>query len=378
MGSSLAAVVGGVGGGLILILVVAVLVWFFRSKFGQFSNRGSETFSSDTSVAATATMKRSGATGSYAVPRQFRFEELEQATKNFDESNLIGCGTFGLVYKGLLADGTFVAIKRRAGHPQLDFTEEVAHLSTIQHRNVVKLLGYCQERGSQILVFEYLPNGSMCSHLYGAAKESNTKLEFKQRLNIATAAAKGLSHLHGLQPPVIHGNFKTANVLVDEDFVTKVSDAGVKKLLERIDDAGSSTSASIDAFRDPELGLPDTDNEINDIYSYGIFLLELISGKEAANKEAFRSNDGILQWVQECLSSDNLIDRQLAGSFTPEGMKDVIKVMLQCMRFPGRERPRMENVVVELEQILEKEMTRTTVMGEGTMTVIPGSELFTN
>ncbi|KAL0414697.1 UNVERIFIED_CONTAM: Receptor-like protein kinase THESEUS 1 [Sesamum radiatum] len=361
MGSSFAAICGGVGGGITLLGLVIFLVWYFMFQWRKLSNKDSEAGSSDPS--AVVEMKR----GPNAVPplpgpynraREFRIEELEQASRQFNENNLIGFGTFGLVFKGLLNDGTVVAIKRRSGHPRQEFTEEVAYLSGIQHRNLVKLLGFCQEKGSQILVFEYLPNGSMCSHLYDTGKDSITKLEFKQRLSIAIGAAK-------------------ANVLVDENFIAKVADAGVLKLLEKIEDAGSSSSSSFNAFRDPELGLHETFCETNDIYSFGIFLLELISGKEATEKEAFLSNDSILQWVQEHLTLNDLVDYRLIGSFTAEGMRDLIRLMLKCMSFPGRERPRMGNVVAELDQILDKEMTRTTVMGEGMATVTLGSQLFT-
>ncbi|KAI3469420.1 hypothetical protein Pfo_026083 [Paulownia fortunei] len=408
MASSFAAIIGGIGGAVTLLGLVTLLVCFLMFQFRKFPNKDSETGSSDPS--AVVEKKRGGATSPYAVPsltgpheaRQFRMEELEQASRQFNESNLIGCGTFGLVFKGLLSDGTAVAIKRRDGHPRQEFSEEVAYLSAIQHRHLVTLLGYCLERGCQMLVFEYLPNGSMCSHLYGMTlmrlayliysskcmivicfsldngKGSITKLEFKQRLSIAIGAAKGLCHLHGLEPPIVHSNFKTANVLVDENFIAKVADAGVSKLLEKIEDAGSSCSSSFNAFRDPELGLCNTFHETNDIYSFGIFILELISGKEATYKEAFGSNDSILQWVEEHLSLNDLVDHRLVGSFTEEGMRDFIRLMLKCMSFPGTERPRMENVVLKLDQILEKEITRTTVMGEGTATVTLGSQLFTN
>ncbi|KAK4405597.1 Receptor-like protein kinase THESEUS 1 [Sesamum angolense] len=380
MGSSFAAICGGVGGGITLLGLVIFSVWYFMFQCRKLSNKDSETGSSDPS--AVVEMKRGPNAlpplpGPYNKAREFRIEELEQASRQFNENNLIGFGTFGLVFKGLLNDGTVVAIKRRSGHPRQEFTEEVAYLSGIQHRNLVKLLGFCQEKGSQILVFEYLPNGSMCSHLYDTGKDSVTKLEFKQRLSIAIGAAKGLCHLHSLQPPVVHSNFKTANVLVDENFIAKVADAGVLKLLEKIEDAGSSSSSSFNAFRDPELGLHETFHDTNDIYSFGIFLLELISGKEATEKEAFLSNDSILQWVQEHLSLNDLVDYRLIGSFTAEGMRDLIRLMLKCMSFPGRERPRMGNLVVELDQILDKEMTRTTVMGEGMATVTLGSQLFT-
>ncbi|KAL3812850.1 hypothetical protein ACJIZ3_014118 [Penstemon smallii] len=364
-----AAIIGGIVGAISLLGIF--IFGFYMSQCRKLSNRDSETGSSNPS--AVVEMKKGSTT--QLGPRQFRIEELEQATRDFDESNLIGCGTFGLVYKGMLCDGTIVAIKRRNGYPRQEFIEEVAYLSAICHRNLVTLVGYCQERGFQMLVYEYLPNDSMCSHLY----ESKTKLEFKQRISIAIGAAKGLCHLHGLQPPVVHGNFKTANVLVDENFIAKVADAGILKLLDKIEQHNYSFgSTSFNAFKDPELEEVNILNEMSDVYSFGIFILELISGKEANNKEAFGSNDTIFHWVQEHLSLNDLIDHRLVGNFTAEGMRDVMKLMIKCISFPEKERPKMENVAMELDQILEMEITRTTVMGEGTATVTLGSKLFTN
>ncbi|KAH6769758.1 Protein kinase superfamily protein [Perilla frutescens var. hirtella] len=380
MAASFAAIAGAAAAAaLTLSILLTFLLRFLMSQFRHSSpNKDSETVSSDPS--AVDTRRGGAASPHHAVPqlggRQFRMEELEQATMQFNESSLIGCGTFGLVFKGMLRDGTVVAIKRREGLPRQEFVEEVAYMSAIEHRNLVTLIGYCQERGCQMLVFEYLPNSSICNHLYDTGKDSTTKLEFKQRLSIAIGAAKGLCHLHGLQPQSVHSNFKTSNVLVDENFIAKVADAGLSKLLEKIEDAGSSCSNSFNAFRDPEFGVHE---DMSDVYSFGVFLLELISAKEAAyNREAFQHNGSIYQWVQDCLNLDQLIDQRLIGSFTAEGMRDLIKLMLKCMRFPGIERPRMENVVMELDQILENEMTRTTVMGEGTATVTLGSWLFTN
>ncbi|XP_022842415.1 proline-rich receptor-like protein kinase PERK13 isoform X2 [Olea europaea var. sylvestris] len=346
----------------------------------KFSNKNSDTASSDPS----AVESNRGGTSSSATPlaagqhsaRQFGMEELEQATRNFNESNLIGCGNFGLVYKGLLSDGTVVAIKRRRGAPKQEFIDEVAYLSRIWNRTLVTLLGYCQENGYQMLVFEYVPNGSVCNHLYDTGEDSRTKLEFKQRLSIAIGAAKGLCHLHSLCPPALHNNFKTANVLVDENFIAKVADAGVSKLLEKIGNANPSSS-NFNVFKDPEVEQVGVFSKTSDVYSFGVFLMELITGREATDKEAFGSNERVLQWVQMLLSSKNLVDRRLSGSFTAEGMRDLIMLMLNCMRFPGKERPQMENVVLELDRIHEQEIRLTTVTGESTTTVTLGSQLFT-
>ncbi|XVF66262.1 hypothetical protein PTKIN_Ptkin10aG0021000 [Pterospermum kingtungense] len=379
--SKIATIVGGAAGALVFAALIIGFFWFYKSC-KNLSNRTSETGSSDPS----ALMEWNRGAGSSSATgqslfgpqgaRQFMLEELEQATKQFADSNLIGCGSFGPVYKGWLHD-IVVAIKRHPGAPRPEFVAGVTYLSEIRHRNLVTLLGYCQESGSQMLVYEYLPNGSMCNHLYGTGREVPTRLEFKQRLSIALGAARGLSHLHGLKPPLIHKNFKTANVLVDEDFIAKVADAGVSMLLEKIEEAGPSHTSSINVFRDPEVELSGSFTEMNDVYSFGVFLLELVTGQEeAVHVNYLGSNESLIQWVQSRLNSNDFVDRRLVGSFTMDGIKDLIRLTLKCMSFPGKGRPNMNMVVAELERIHEKERELTTVMGEGTAKITLGSELF--
>ncbi|KAK9289244.1 hypothetical protein L1049_017719 [Liquidambar formosana] len=383
MSKSYAAIVGGAAGAIAFVAIVIGLVWFCKLHCKNFSNRNSDTGSSDPS--ALVEWNRGAGPSSTAAPplsgpqgaRQFRMEELEQATKDFNQNNLIGYGRFGLVYKGLLRDGTVVAIKRRQAAPRQEFVVEVAYLSEIWHRNLVTLLGYCQENGSQMLVFEHLPNGSICNHLYDTGQDSATKLEFKQRLSIALGAAKGLHHLHCLKPPLVHRNFKTANVLVDENFIAKVADAGVARVLETIDDAGPSRATSVNVFQDPEVGESGVFSEMSDVYSFGVFLLELVTGLEALHIDSLGSEESLIEWVKTRLMSNDFVDRRLVGSFTMEGMRDLIRLTLRCMSFPGKRRPKMGMVVNELEQILEKERALTTVMGEGMATFTLGSELFT-
>ncbi|OMO58906.1 hypothetical protein CCACVL1_25264 [Corchorus capsularis] len=380
--SNTVTIVGSAIGAFAFLAMVIGIIWFCKSKNKKFSNRNSDTGSSDPSArewnrGASGPSSAAGLSLFGTHGGKFTMEELDQATKQFNESNLIGHGSFGSVYKGLLRD-TVIAIKRRQGSPQQQFVAEVTYLSEIRHRNLVSLLGYCQESESQMLVCEYLPNGSMCNHLYDSSRidQSSTRLEFKQRLSIALGAAKGLCHLHGLKPPLLHKNFKTANVLVDENFIAKVADAGVSKLLEMMEEEGPSCKSNVTVFQDPEAKASGNFTEMSDVYSFGVFLLELITGKEAIHIDSLGSNESLRQWVRSRLSLNNFVDHRLVGSFTMEGIRDLIKLTLQCMSFPAKCRPKMDKVVLELQQIHEKEMALTTVMGEGTATITLGSELF--
>ncbi|CAO2181801.1 unnamed protein product [Urochloa humidicola] len=375
-------VVAGIAAGAAALLLVAILsaAWFVRRRRRRRRHdRSSDTGSSSEAPPPTmAEWGRCGRTSSapeFHGARQFSVDELAHATNNFAEANLVGAGSFGLVYKGILLDGTVVAVKRRAAAPLQDFSDEIKRLSEIWHRNVVTLIGYCQEGGLQMLVFEYLPNGSVSGHLYDTGKESMTRLEFKQRLSIAIGAAKGLNHLHTLVPPLIHRDFKTSNVLVDENFIAKVSDAGIDRLLRGFEGAAPSNGS---VYQDPEVRSLAQLSESCDVYSFGVFLLELITGREAAGLIPPESKESFVHWVEAHFSSNELVDPRLGGSFTSEGMAELVGLAFQCLSPSARRRPRMRLVAAELDRILEKEMTLTTVMGDGTAIVTLGSQLFTS
>ncbi|KHG04671.1 Proline-rich receptor-like protein kinase PERK8 [Gossypium arboreum] len=381
MSRNLAAILGGAAGAVALVGIVGLLIWFcLFHKRGV--SRTSETGSSDPSVQG----RHIGVQLSLREARRFELRELSLATKNFSDRNLIGEGKFGEVYKGLLQDGMLVAIKKRAGAPSQEFIDE--------HRNLVTLLGYCQENNQQFLVYEYIPNGSVSIHLYGVGQVSAQKIEFKHRLSIALGAAKGLAHLHSLSPRLVHKDFKTANVLVDENFIAKVADAGLRNFLGRIDVAGPSSQVTADEiFLAPEVREFRRFSEKSDVYSFGVFLLELVSGREASELPSSNSTENLVEWgfanamdwrcyellVQNSHDYSNIssiIDPRLGSSFTAEGMEEFIRLTVRCLEPSSERRPTMSYVVAELDRILDKEMSLTTVMGEGSPTVTLGSQLF--
>ncbi|GMH23857.1 hypothetical protein Nepgr_025700 [Nepenthes gracilis] len=376
MSGTLAAILGGAAGGVALVGIIVILIWFclFHSRS---ISRTSETGSSDPSIQVGRT---AGIELSFREIRCFHFEELSSATKNFIDQSLIGEGKFGEVYKGLLTDGMLVAIKKRHGAPSQEFVEEVRYLSSIHHRNLVTLLGYCQENNQQFLVYEYIPNGSVSSHLYGAGRGSREKLEFKHRLSIALGAAKGLAHLHSLSPRLVHKDFKTTNVLVDENFIAKVADAGIRNFLGIFDIAGPSSQVAADEiFLAPEVKEFRRFSEKSDVYSFGVFLLELVSGQEARELYSLDSNKALAEWVQnytEFSSISSIADQRLGNRFTMEGMEEFVQLIIICTDPSSERRPAMSHVMTELDRILEKEMNLTTGLGEGTPTVTLGSQLF--
>ncbi|KAH9743116.1 protein kinase domain-containing protein [Citrus sinensis] len=376
MSVTLAAIFGAAAGAVALMGIIFFLSWFCLYRNRSVS-RTSETGSSEPSGQAGRNV---GIELSIREARRFQMEELSLATKNFSDKNLIGEGKFGEVYKGLLQDGMLVAIKKRPGAPTQEFIDEVCFLASIQHRNLVTLLGYCQENNLQFLIYEYIPNGSVSIHLYGPSQVSRQKLEFKHRLSIALGAAKGLAHLHSLSPRVVHKDFKTANVLVDEDFIAKVADAGLRNFLGRTDVAGPSSQVTADEiFLAPEVKEFRRFSEKSDVYSFGVFLLELVSGREASSSPSPDSSQDLVELVQNSRDFSNLLkilDERLWSTFTNEGMEEFIQLIVRCLDPSSERRPSMSDVVTELDRTLDKEMNLTTVMGEGTPTVILGSQLF--
>ncbi|XP_039042729.1 probable receptor-like protein kinase At1g30570 isoform X1 [Hibiscus syriacus] len=377
MSRNLAAILGGAAGAVALVVIVGLLVWFcLFHKRGV--SRTSETGSSEPSVQGLG--RHIGVQLSLREARRFDLQELSSATKSFSDRNLIGEGKFGEVYKGLLQDGVLVAIKKRVGEPSEEFIDEACYLSSIQHRNLVTLLGYCQENNQQFLVYEYIPNGSVSIHLYGVGQVSAQKIEFKHRLSIALGAAKGLAHLHSLSPRLVHKDFKTANVLVDENFIAKVADAGLRNFLGRMDVAGPSSQVTADEiFLAPEVREFRRFSEKSDAYSFGVFLLELVSGREASEPSSSNSKENLVELVQNSQDYSNIssiIDQRLGSRFTAEAMEEFIKLTVRCLEPSSERRPAMSHVVTELDRILDKEMSLTTVMGEESPTVTLGSQLF--
>ncbi|XP_042497303.1 nodulation receptor kinase isoform X2 [Macadamia integrifolia] len=340
MSRTLAALIGGAAGAMALMGVIMVFLWFCLCQNRSIS-RTSETGSSDPSVQVGRNIGLElSLSGGVSLPpesreaRSFLMEDLALATKNFNDINFIGEGKFGKVYKGFLQDGMIVAIKKRLGMPTQEFFEEVRYLSSIRHRNLVSLLGYCQDNEQQMLIYEYITNGSVSSHLYGAGQVSFEKIEFKRRLSIALGAAKGSS-----------SQMLTGNI-----------------------------------FLAPEVKEFGRFSEKSDVYSFGVFLVELVSGREADQSVSSGLDQKLVEWAQNYQDSSNIssiIDHKMGSSFTTEGMKELIQLTVHCVEFSSERRPTMNHVVTELDRILEKEMNLTTIMGEGTTTVTLASQLFT-
>ncbi|KAH9660810.1 protein kinase domain-containing protein [Citrus sinensis] len=314
--------------------------------------------------------------------KQLTILELKHATNNFSEINIIGEGSFGLAYKGLLQDGSLVVIKRHL-HTQIqNFLHEVKHIARVHHRHLVKLVGFCEENHQQLLIYDYIPNGNVQNHLYDSEGLPIGKLTMRQRLSIALGAAKGLEHLHSLVPPLFHMHFRTSNVLLEENYSAKVSDYGLLKLVTGSHHAGSTSA--VDCFLDPEYVTSLMNHQLNlsknysagsDVYSFGVFLLELISGREAHGRNHSNSDQNLILQVKRSCDLGKYVDKTL-GEQTVGAATEMMELALQCVDVSSR-RPSMRQIAGELEGIQEREIGRLhSEFGEEIDAVKLGSELF--
>ncbi|CAJ1970784.1 unnamed protein product [Sphenostylis stenocarpa] len=287
--------------------------------------------------------------------RSFDYEEMASATNNFSNSAQIGQGGYGSVFKGLLPDGTVVAIKRaQEGSLQgeREFLTEIELLSRLHHRNLVSLIGYCDEEGEQMLVYEYMPNGTLKDHL---SAHSEKTLTFSMRMKIALGSAKGLLYLHNeVDPPIFHRDVKASNILLDSKFTAKVADFGLSRLAPVQDTEGnvpghvSTVVKGTPGYIDPEYFLTHKMTEKSDVYSLGVVFLELVTGRPAI----FHGKN-IIRQVNMAYESGGLfsvIDKRI-GSYPSKYMEKFLMLALRCCKDAPEERPKMAEVARELEKI---------------------------
>ncbi|KAL5711583.1 hypothetical protein ACHQM5_022014 [Ranunculus cassubicifolius] len=292
--------------------------------------------------------------------KAFTFEQMAFATNNFSDSNQIGQGGYGKVYRGSLSDGTIVAVKRALEgslQGEREFLTEIELLSRVHHRNLVSLLGYCDEADEQMLVYEFMENGTLRDHLsvYNITVKSYEALSFPIRIRIALDSAKGILYLHTeADPPIFHRDIKATNILLDSKFTAKVADFGLSKLAPVSDDQGVITSyistvvKGTPGYLDPEYFLTHILTDKSDVYSLGVVFLELLTGMQAISHGKNIVREVNLAYKSGAIFS--MIDSHM-GSYSPECVERFVRLALNCCQDETDSRPSMADVVRELDNI---------------------------
>ncbi|KAG2701975.1 hypothetical protein I3760_06G069400 [Carya illinoinensis] len=289
--------------------------------------------------------------------KRYAFKELRAATDHFSSKNILGRGGFGIVYKGCLNDGTLVAVKRlkdfNAAAGEIQFQTEVEMISLAVHRNLLRLCGFCSTENERLLVYPYMPNGSVASRLRDHVHGRPT-LDWTRRKRIALGTARGLVYLHEqCDPKIIHRDVKAANILLDEDYDAVVGDFGLAKLLDHRDSHVTTAVRGTVGHIAPEYLSTGQSSEKTDVFGFGILLLELITGQKAIDFGRAANQKGVmLDWVKKLHQEGKLsqmVDKDLKSNFDRVELEEIVQVALLCTQFNPSCRPKMSEVLKMLE-----------------------------
>ncbi|KAG6386607.1 hypothetical protein SASPL_151775 [Salvia splendens] len=297
--------------------------------------------------------------------RTFSLAEIQSATNNFKSGSIAGKGGFGIVYKGFMDNGReIVAIKRAkpdSKQGELQFWTEVETLSELRHVNLVSLIGYCSEQKEMILVYEYMPNGTLADHLYKLARKNLDfyPLSWKERLKICIGAIRALDYLHTGQG-IIHRDVKASNILLDEKFVAKVSDFGLAKAggLSESQSQDSTNLKGTFGYIDPNFFTTRKLTKESDIYSFGVVLLEVLCGKPAVEPLNDEDKRSLTTWGIDNIRKgrvDDIVAPSLRGEISPDSLATFLKVTERCLDDEPKKRPTAALLVIKLVRALQQQ-----------------------
>ncbi|XP_022749976.1 serine/threonine-protein kinase RIPK [Durio zibethinus] len=297
----------------------------------------------------------------------FTLGELKVITQSFSSANFLGEGGFGPVHKGFIDDklrpglqAQPVAVKLLdleglQGHRE--WLTEVIFLAQLRHPHLVKLIGYCCEEEHRLLVYEYMPRGSLEHQLF---RRYSVSLPWPARMKIALGAAKGLAYLHEAEKPVIYRDFKASNILLDSDYTAKLSDFGLAKDGPEGDDTHVSTRVmGTQGYAAPEYIMTGHLTAMSDVYSFGVVLLELLTGRRSLDKSRSQREQNLAEWARPMLNDPRklgrVMDPRLEGQYSEMGARKAAALAYQCLSHRPKQRPKMSDVVKILEPLQDYE-----------------------
>lgn len=296
--------------------------------------------------------------------KSFTIASLQQHTNSFSPDNLLGSGMLGSVYRAQLPSGKLLAVKKldkRATSQQKDdeFLELVNNIDRIRHANVVELMGYCAEHGQRLLIYEYCSNGSLHDALH-TDDEFKKKLPWNARIRMALGAARALEYLHEIcEPPIVHRNFKAANLLLDDDLSVHVSDCGLAPLIS----SGSVSQLSGHLLAAYGYGAPEFESGIytrqSDVYSFGVVMLELLTGRKSYDSTRNRGEQFLVRWattqLHDIAALSRMVDPSLNGQYPTKSLSHFADIISRCVQSEPEFRPPMSEVVQDLLDMIRRE-----------------------
>ncbi|XP_074580661.1 proline-rich receptor-like protein kinase PERK1 [Curcuma longa] len=316
----------------------------------------------------------------------FTYDELAAATNGFSRDNLLGQGGFGYVYKGVLPNRKEVAVKQLksgSGQGEREFQAEVEIISRVHHRHLVSLVGYCIAGPQRLLVYEFVPNNTLEHHLHGKGLPT---MEWQNRLKIAIGSAKGLAYLHeDCHPRIIHRDIKTANILLDNKFEAMVADFGLAKLSSDTNTHVSTRVMGTFGYLAPEYASSGKLTEKSDVFSFGVMLLELVTGRRPVDNFS-DMDESLVDWARPVLGRaladgnfDELVDPKLDNKYNANEMARMVACAAASVRHSARRRPKMSQIVRALEgDVSLDDLNEGVKPGQSSMFSSSGSDLDSN
>ncbi|CAO2825025.1 unnamed protein product [Amaranthus hypochondriacus] len=318
---------------LLLEVIVGVAFAFWTKKYKELKEPWEQKYASD----------------------RFSYRDLYIATKGFTDSELLGSGGFGRVYRGILPSRQIQIAVKKVSHDSSqgirEFVSEVVTMGRLRHRNLVQLLGYCRRKGELLLVYDYMPNGSLDKFLF---KSMNSNLSWPQRFSIVKGVASALLYLHEeSEQVVLHRDVKASNVLLDANMNARLGDFGLARLYDHENDPRSTRVVGTVGYLAPELSVTGRPTTATDVFAFGIFLLEVCCGRRPNSLQELSREDFVLvDWVYECWKKGKILmtsDPKLEGNFQVAEMELVLKLGLLCSHPKPEGRPSMRQAVQFLQ-----------------------------